>query len=508
MLHLKKLIKEFQESQEGTVFIMVALSSLMLIAAAGASVDMARQQTLQQKLSSSLDAAGLAAGATANTVNPETQATRYFNANFANGYLGASAITPTTTCKDMNKNTVTCGTPSTYTITVTASTNQATSFMKAAGINTVSVGATSEITRATSGLELALVLDNTGSMDNAVNSSNSSATKIDALKCAIVGSTAHLTSSNSTNCTSENLVTTGLLDILYGPSSSLTDLFISVVPFSDMVNVTTTETPGSSFVSNPTDSGLGGCVDSRGFTTNSVADTNTALGTTLPNHEVVTMDISDDAPSSSVSGTYFKALTSNNNSDCPSAVQPMTTSKDNIVSAVNAMDTGGNTEIQLGMAWGWRTLSPNWLGLWGSSPTYTYPDTSPAQVVSLPLPYHTQKMQKIVILMTDGENTVPTTHSKNNAYETQTSYPTTTTQLDNQTKTICDAMKSQGITIYTIGFGTSSNVNFTLLKYCSSTPTLNCGSTGSYCFSAATNSALSSAFQQIGDVLANLRVSQ
>jgi hypothetical protein len=53
--------------QKGSVFILVAVAAMMLIAATGVSVDMARAQVLQTRISSALDAAGLAAGATATS---------------------------------------------------------------------------------------------------------------------------------------------------------------------------------------------------------------------------------------------------------------------------------------------------------------------------------------------------------------------------------------------------------------------------------------------------------
>ncbi|MEI7668898.1 MAG: hypothetical protein WCJ33_02300 [Pseudomonadota bacterium] len=499
-------LKRFSHSEQGSVLILVAASVLMLVAATGATIDMARAQTLQGKIASALDAAGLAAGATANSVDIQSQATRYFNANFPTGSLGAGTVAITTTCGDLNGNTVTCGSTSTYTINLTASTTQSTTFMKAVGISSIPVTAKSQITRATSGIELALVIDNTGSMGSSVlggNVNSSNPSKIDAVKCAIAGNAAFGT--GSTTCTNEGLVTTGLLDILYGPNQTLTDLFVGVVPFSDMVNINATIAPGLNFVNNITagnKASMGGCVDSRSYTTL----TTTGSGISLPTGESLTLDISDDPPSASASNTYFTALTSNNNSDCPSAILPMTVNKSDVIGAIKNMGANGNTEIQLGFAWGWRMLSPNWTGLWGNSPTYTYPNTT--TTVKLPLPYQTAKMQKVMVLMTDGQNTVPGTHSQNNAYQTQSTYPNTVAKFDTLTKSACDAIKSKGISIYTIGFGPTSGVNYTLLQYCSSTPTVACGNAGSYCFKALTNADLASAFQQIGDVLANLRVSQ
>ncbi len=58
---------QLQQAERGSVFIMVAFAGFMLIAATGVAVDITRAQILQTKMSAALDAAGLAAGATASS---------------------------------------------------------------------------------------------------------------------------------------------------------------------------------------------------------------------------------------------------------------------------------------------------------------------------------------------------------------------------------------------------------------------------------------------------------
>lgn len=524
MRPLEKTIRLFQRrtiallrDERGSTMIFMGLAMFMLLAATGVSVDMARAQILQQKMSSSLDAAGLAAGATANVINAQTQATKYFNANFPSGYLGAGSVTLITSCADISGNSVTCTSPSVNTINLNASTTQPTAILSTIGIYHVTVAAASQITRATSGMELALVLDNTGSMGNPVNSSNSNVSKITALKCALAGDAAF---GGGSTCENNSLVTSGLLDILFGNSDTLNDLYVSVVPFSDMVNLKIKSTPGSTFVNNVTGgnkASMGNCLDTRNGTTNSTND----AGITLPSGDHLTLDIADDIPSS----FYFKALPSSGNSYCPpAAVQPMTTSKSTAIATIENMSPNGDTMLQLGLAWGWRTLSPSWSGLWGATPTFTYPQTS--TTIPLPLPYNTSQMKKVVVFMTDGMNnsgsssvSTNTNSNTNSGYDDQATFPTDN-QMDQLTEDVCDAMKANGVIIYTIGFGslgshspptitdrTGNNtyVDAPLLQYCATQ--VYAGDT-SHFFLAPTNAQLESAFQQIGDQLANLRVSQ
>lgn len=564
--------RSFQElrCEKGSVFILVAVAAMLLITTTGVAVDMARAQVLQTRIQTALDSAGLAAGATANTPpSPmpsycgssswiQCQAQKYFNANFPTGYLGSGAVTVVATISANNA-----------TVTLSANTTQATTFMKTVGINSVAVAANSQITRANDGMELVLVLDNTGSMASPVNSSNSNVSKIQALQSAI----------NSTG---------GLLDILYGSSTTIPNMWIGVVPFTDIVNIgtghtswmdtnyeatldfgptisgstcpaftnaTTTHTgSGSSsrcsysvLSSNPQPSfhltNWQGCVTARSATTNS------------PTTPSLTLDSSDDVPSSSVTGTliqpfYYPTTSgtatagSGSNADTcsggggnawgcgrikgsgssktqittyyaqSSALGPnvgciatpvlgMTATKTNISSEVSAMVAGGNTMINLGMAWGFRMLSPSWQGLWGGEMNNTGNTTFP----QLPLAYHTALMNKVLILMTDGMNNT----GGNAGYIGQTT--PTDAKLDSNTEAICDTLKANGVIIYTIGFGQTDDnnpnnpysVDGPLLKYCATQ--YYTGDTSHY-FLAPTNAQLSSAFQQIGNALANLRVSQ
>jgi hypothetical protein len=53
----------------------------------------------------------------------------------------------------------------------------------------------------------------------------------------------------------------------------------------------------------------------------------------------------------------------------------------------------GGTMANLGLAWGWRVLSPRWRGLWDGD-----------LADEMPLDYDEPNMEKVVILLTDGNN--------------------------------------------------------------------------------------------------------
>lgn len=124
---------------------------------------------------------------------------------------------------------------------------------------------------------------------------------------------------------------------------------------------------------------------------------------------------------------------------------------------------------------------------------------------SLPLNYNTKNMNKAVVIMTDGENTISNGARGSYWYLSNGKLGTTSsgaavTQLNNRLSQVCTAMKNNNIIIYTIMFGTTTIANQNLLRNCATQP--------DYFFPSPTASDLSAAFSAIGDSLANLRISQ
>jgi hypothetical protein len=167
-----------------------------------------------------------------------------------------------------------------------------------------------------------------------------------------------------------------------------------------------------------------------------------------------------------------------------------------------------------GLIWGWRMMSPLWRGMWG------HPQVNGQN--ALPLDYNTPLMKKVVVLMTDGENQFYDSSSTDPHYSDYTGYKrlavgnrpdintnnqnTGRTIINNKTAAVCSAMKAadKNIIIYTITFQlgntTAQNQARTLFQNCASKP--------EYYFDADTSADLTTAFQAIGDSLANMRISQ
>jgi Flp pilus assembly protein TadG len=174
------------QQNAGSVFVIVALSAMAVIGSVGVAVDVGRSQMVQAKLQNAVDSAGLAAGATLSTDDLTDVATKYVNLNFNQSNLGATLKTVNATLSADKK-----------ILTVTASATLPTTIMKIFGDDSVTINANTEVTRSNKGLELALVLDTTGSM---------AGTKLASLKTA-----SH-----------------DLLDILFGTDATAENLWVGV----------------------------------------------------------------------------------------------------------------------------------------------------------------------------------------------------------------------------------------------------------------------------------------
>ncbi|MEF2073960.1 pilus assembly protein TadG-related protein [Consotaella aegiceratis] len=440
----------------GSVLPIIAISSLALIGAIGCAVDGARMALMQSTLQSAIDAAGLSAAAKLNTTDFTTEARKFTEANFVRGYVGAEIVSFVPT-KSANGDVM----------TLTAQVEAPTVFMSLFGYDKITATAQTEITKATTGMELALVLDVTGSMD-----SNG---KLSGLKTAA----------------------NDLMNILFGSNTSVDNLFVGIVPFSQTVNVGTSHTDWLA----SSGGSWSGCVDAR------------------YDHLSITDDPPSEAPFTKYSG-----------SNCPNAITPLTSTKSTLTTAINNLDAAGYTHINLGAAWGWRLLSPRWRGEWGGSM-----DTD-----ALPLDYGTDNMVKAAIIMTDGDNTMPSSRTafgetdKSNEDDWTCTEYTTRTKSNGQTETrcsqyenrrleitvassasassamvkafdadlssICTAMKNAGIIVYTVAFGDPDNTTKGLLQGCATQP--------SYFFDSPTSADLAEDFEAIADSLSNLRVSR
>lgn len=198
------------------------------------------------------------------------------------------------------------------------------------------------------------------------------------------------------------------------------------------------------------------------------------------------------------------------NEDCnTTALTDLTHNENQILKAIKDMVAEGSTNIQHGVAWGWRTLSP-------SDPFTNGRD------------YSVDDNKKIMIVMTDGNNTYYPTPYNGDRYNVSRygahgmsdndrifkGYTTAsiahtsenfTKAMDSHLSKTCENVKATGIQIYTIAFDVAdgSSVKATLENCASSGP----GGAKLY-YDASDNASLEQAFKDIGDKITELAITK
>ncbi|WP_421730874.1 pilus assembly protein TadG-related protein [Brevundimonas sp.] len=199
----------------------------------------------------------------------------------------------------------------------------------------------------------------------------------------------------------------------------------------------------------------------------------------------------DASPSARVGRNY--APTAN---PCPSAViQPLTADKPTLTKLINDLSATGSTSGQIGLAWGWYTVSPNFNTLWNGAATAAT--------------YNTRSTLKAVILMTDGEFNGPyctgviarDAGTGSGADANKINCNATNGDPFAQSAALCNAMKAQNIVIYTVGFQIAAGGDAARML-------ANCATSSDYAFLPNSGDDLSDDFEAIGRDITRLRISK
>ena len=180
-----------------------------------------------------------------------------------------------------------------------------------------------------------------------------------------------------------------------------------------------------------------------------------------------------------------------------------TTQRDAVKTKLDQMIANGNTNVAMGLAWGWHTLSNNAPFADGVNPTTA----------------DGKKTTKVIVLLTDGDNTNDTYSNPNNSVYTGYGYiaqgrlkdasgaslttsSTATNRrdaIDSREKLLCENAKAKGVQIYAIGVGVSSHSK-TILQQCATKLDM---------YYDVTDAAeLTSVFNTIAGSIQNLRITK
>jgi Flp pilus assembly protein TadG len=480
MLKNTTLAENFIKDRRANMTIVAALTLLPILTAVGAAIDYSRLSSASSNYQQATDAAVLAASkkrASMNDSEMKAYARKIFNANVT----GNSGIV-TTFNLDNNRNE--------NKLTLETKGQLHTSFMGIIGIENMNFNIMSQVALPSGGLEVALVLDNTDSMDNDG--------KIKALKVA-----------------ANNFVT------LLMPGKKNTDktLKIGIVPFGNYVNVgkKNRNKPWMNVPKDYTEKKSYRPVI-RKYDCQNKWYSYTSKGYTYEGkyhppklHEgwrkrckkeygpkkhytrhykwkgcVGSREYPNNLGDDKYSKEKIPGLI---NQNCTREILPLTSNKKKITKTIRRLNTRGETYIPAGVSWGRRVLSR------------VQPFSEGSSTANL----KSEKAKQVLVLMTDGQNTKSkhATTADMKYQQNRGAYHDyrNLAEANKWTKEACTRVKLDNIEVYTVTFGTDLNDDTKLLMR-------NCASDPDKYFDASSGDALDAAFQYIANSIRKVYLTQ
>ena len=507
--------RPFFSDKRGNVAVVAALSMGPICVAGLGAIDLARATSAKSQLQDALDAAALAAARTNSTTDAQltTAGDRYLKQNLK---LSQDFVLKSDSFKFGENGKVT-------------GTAQLTVVPFIAGMvtgGTMTVAASTEVVRAGAKLEIALVLDTTGSMNEGTKLADmqaaaktfiaqmedisNKAIEPNMVKIAIVPFANAVRVDGTTYKTAAWLDTAG--------SSPINDEIFTTATGTQHANrMTLFATLGTSWR---------GCVEMRQAPYD-VDGTPPTTGATL-----YTPYFAPDEPDKKTSGygddydndylsdgtsssnwrvrqgsiTKYKSTsglgtTKGPNKGCGMAkVVRLSTDFTSLKSTIDGFSASGNTNIPMGLAWGWNMVAPG----------APFSDGAP---------YTDDKTKKIIVLMTDGENTIDQRDTPNDGTYAGTGYiwqrrvlksdgvgltngasdAERTAALDSRLALLCTNIKNKKIEIFTMRVEVASGSS-TLLK--------NCASGDDHYYDVKDSKTLTAVFQSVAGQIAALHLSK
>lgn len=437
-----------QEGRKGNAAILFALALIPMVGVTGAAVDYSMANSNRASMQKALDSTALALAKLMplSQSQLDAQGWQIFQASLGNVSI------------NLQPSDLQISTPGTGKLVLNVSGQYQASITGVIGVHSFPIGAHAEVTWGIKKLEVALALDNTGSM--------SSNNKMTELKKA-----AH-----------------NLLNTLEQAAKNPGDVKVSIIPFHIQTKVGTANINASWLRWDIWESENGSCNKSGYNSQNSCENqkvctipqytskstcennggswvnatwtpANRSAWTGCVEDRDQSHDTLDTAPTTNA--TRFPA---HQCSWSLAEIMPLTHNWSDLHTRIDAMVSSGNTNVTIGLAWAWHSLTQG----------------EPLTQAAAPAP----DLSKYIILLTDGDNT-------------QNRWTGSQSSIDARTSAACTNAKAAGFRIYTIRV---INGNADLLRNCATDPSMY--------FDVQSAGELDAVFNAIGGQLASLHLSQ
>lgn len=431
--------------EDGAVAVQFAMLLVPMAVMVFGAVDVSRASGEKARLQDALDAATLAAARSSETTDAGL---KLVGDKVLVADLAASKAALASSSYHLE------GTKIIATARATMSTTIANLWMD----GDMTVGATSEVTRSSNNIEVALALDVTGSM---------AGSRITDLKAAAKD----------------------LVDLVVQDQQTPYYTKVALVPYSAAVNVGTYAASVRGAVTTGTCT-TPGCASFK--FTNASGSLKTFAISNCVTERAGGEAYTDAAPSVAFLGRNYP---SSANPCLSSTITPLSTDRAALKSKIDGLSAAGSTAGHIGLAWGWYMVSPNFASLWPTA--------------SQPAAYGADRLLKVVVLMTDGAfnttycNGVISRDSGSGSGSSADHINCNAPNGDafSQARTLCANMKAQGVIIYTVGFDVGAAADAEAIVR-------ECATDADHVYLPSTGADLRTAFHAIGEDISRLRISR
>ncbi len=475
-------LSQFFKRNDGAIAIMFAFFLLPFILVMSIGIEVGRLIYVETRMAYAIDAAVVSV-ARYDLNDAQANMENMFYVNLERDFMGMDLV-PTFEITENNTK-----------ITISVEGDMPTILGKFVGINSLHANASATSLRTLVGVEIAMILDTTGSM--------LSNNKIGGLKVA-----------------AKNFI-----DVIFQDEETRPNTLIGIIPYAMTVNVGSDKTgwlTDPATAANPVFFPAGapwkGCVKNRDITLGSLSDT--------PPTQITDKFETYYAESSYTFHAWWQAWDNDYtirsdgtirvrnsfsyanigpNLNCVDPLQIPINNKTSLKSKIDSLDVymGGTDGSRI--VWGWRMLSPKWNGLWGAQPMKEYGASNNI---------------KAIIMMTDGENSVPSRNYTgvavtayeprsnpaiigNNRLSTGRMYGASTrsqanTQINAAMAEACTKIKDAGIEIYTVVLQVNDETTQNLYR--------NCATSQNHYYAPGNTSELYEDFEKIAKSLNRIRI--
>lgn len=543
-LRLRRAGARFGQDRRGATMVMFTLAALPVVFAAGAALDYTRASALQSRLQQATDMAALAVGGKGQTLTDD-EITQRARAEFL-AVLGDKApgawLDPPLISTGRTE------------VTLTGNLMYKPMIVQMDGVGPFQIRAKSKTIISDTSFEIALVLDNSGSMSSSAGGKSKMAAAKDAAKKLIETMYAQTQSASRTKMALVPFTLTVNAGTQYRDAAWVDTTGQSSIHWQNITRGGSAWQPGSRFaIFDELNVKWAGCFETR---PGIWGTTDAAPNSGVPDSLFVPM-FAPDEPGPAGSSTYFhntgtssgsgtrstypNSYLSDTGGSCVAGTLPATTdvqgrqaaickykidkdssklstssnrgpnrscdarpltrltnSTTTLNSRIDDMRAGGNTNLFEGVAWGWRTLSPS--QPFGDGAGYDDPKT-----------------RKVIILMTDGMNRWDSASNHNGSGYSPFSFykdarlgavpassSAATDAIDRKTRETCTAAKARGVQIYTVGFSVAGDAidakGLAVLKDCATMPNM--------AYVASNSDQIVNVFEEIARSIGTLRLAQ